>query len=49
MTERLWGVVVIGCVGALITLARRFKNKDSQAGYGVAGWTIIIIILWLRG
>jgi len=49
MTERLLGVIIIGLVGVLLTFARRFKNEDSDAGYGVAAWTIILIILWLRG
>ncbi len=47
MTETLWGVIVIGGIGALLTFARRFKNKDSEAGGGVVAWTFFLLILWL--
>jgi predicted tellurium resistance membrane protein TerC len=34
---------------ALMILARRYNNSDSNAGYGIAGWTIFIIIcMWMH-
>ena len=48
MTEKLLGVLIIGLVGAALIFARRFQNKDTNAGYGIAGWIIFIIFLWLE-
>lgn len=36
LTEKLMGIIVIACCGALLTMARRYKNPRR---YGVAGWT----------
>ena len=47
MSEKLLGIIIIGVIGSLLTLARRYKNSDGDAGYGVAGWTIIIILIWI--
>ena len=33
--------------GTLLTLARRTNNHDPDAGYGVAGWTIFLIFIYL--
>jgi len=49
MTEKTWGILIIGIIGALLTLARRFKNTDETSGSAIAGWTLFILILWLFG
>jgi hypothetical protein len=36
-------VLVIGLVSTGLIIARRWKNEDARAGYGIAGWTIFII------
>lgn len=34
--------------GFVMIFARRYKNKDADAGYCIAGWIIFaIIIIWL--
>ena len=39
------GLIVIGGTG--MTFARRWKNTDSTAGLGVAGWTVVILLfMW---
>jgi len=48
MTEKLiaTGIIMIG--SATMIFARRHNNKDKEAGYGIAGWTMVIILLmWL--
>lgn len=37
-------IIAVGLVGCLLTIIRRWKNDDSRAGVGVAGWTIVAII-----
>lgn len=39
-------VLAVGLIGVALTLARRWKNKSPEAGLGVAGWTVFII-LWV--
>lgn len=39
--------VLIGLIGTILTFARRYKNQDSSAGLGIAGWTIVFLLLWL--
>ena len=40
------GVLMVGA--AAMILARRYKNEDSEAGCGIAGWTIFIILcMWI--
>lgn len=40
------GVILLG--SAILTLARRWNNKDSSAGLGIAGWAMVIIaLMWL--
>ena len=39
--------VLIGVVGSVLTFARRYRNSDRHAGYGVAGWTVALLVLWL--
>jgi len=47
MTEKIIATAVIGIVSSLMIFARRYKNNDANAGYGIAGWTIfIILIMW---
>jgi len=38
-------LLVTGISGALLIIARRWKNKDSSAGLGIAGWTMFLLIL----
>ncbi|KKK47935.1 hypothetical protein LCGC14_3150190 [marine sediment metagenome] len=47
MSEKFYLTIIIGLIGVALTAVRRWKNKDNNAGLGVAGWTIFIIfILW---
>jgi len=47
--EKVYGSIVLLVGGALLTLARRWKNEDTTAGYGIVGWTMFIILLiWLN-
>ena len=47
MTEKILGGIIIGIVGCLLTFARRYKNKDKEAGAAIAGWTLVIVALWM--
>lgn len=38
-------MIIVGILGTALTFARRWKNRDSQAGLGIAGWTIATIFL----
>ncbi len=50
MSEKLIVTIILGSIGILLTLARRWKNPDGDAGIGVAGWTIFIILcMWYEG
>lgn len=41
------GTLLLG--GGFLTLTRRWGNKeDSEAGYGVAGWTMFLVIVILN-
>jgi len=40
-------LLFLGIGIAAITFARRWKNKDSNAGYGVAGWGIVAYIVYI--
>jgi len=45
--EKIWGTLVVGIAGALLVAARRYKNKDKEAGYTIAGWSMVIILsIW---
>lgn len=49
MEERLLGTFIVGVIGIFLTIARRYSNKDSDAGLGVAAWTLVVIVLiWLK-
>ena len=48
--EKIIATLVIGIIGIFLTLVRRWKNPDKDAGIGVAGWTVFIILcLWYEG
>ena len=47
--ERAATVFAVLLGGALLTFARRYKNQDSNAGYGVAGWAVVVTIVLLTG
>ena len=50
MSEKLIATVVIGIIGTFLTLARRWKNPDKNAGVGVAGWIVFILLcMWDEG
>lgn len=50
LMEKIIGTGVIMLCGAALTLARRYKNTDKGAGYGISGWTIFFVfILWMQG
>ena len=44
MTKTL-AILFVLLGGAALTLARRHKNQDPEAGFGTAGWTVIIALL----
>lgn len=44
MSERAAVAVVILAGGALLTFARRWNNTDADAGSGIAGWTIFLVL-----
>jgi len=47
-TEKLIATVIILFGAAALTFARRWNNEDTEAGYGVAGWAMfVIIMMWL--
>ncbi len=37
-------ILAVSISGALLTIARRYKNKDDDAGEGIAGWSLFVII-----
>ena len=43
----LIGFALIGIVEGTLTFARRYKNSNGNAGYGVAGWSVLFLLLWL--
>lgn len=45
MTERLIAIMVVGIIGITLTAVRRWKNENPKAGMGVAGWTMVAIVL----
>ena len=38
---------LIAIIASILIFARRWKNPDADAGYGIAGWAIAIIIIYL--
>ena len=42
-------IAILGLIGIGLTAARRIRNEDAHAGYGVAGWTFFIILLYVLG
>lgn len=47
MTEKLWATLIIMIGATLMIIARRYKNNNLDAGYGIAGWTMFIILcIW---
>jgi len=48
MTEKVYGSIMLVCCGTALTVARRWKNSDPNAGYGVAGWTMFgLLMIWI--
>ena len=39
--------VLIGLFGASLTVARRYNNKDTEAGSGVTAWTVVLMCIWV--
>jgi len=37
--------LIIGLIGVLLILARKYKNSDQEAGSGIAFWTLLMIII----
>lgn len=48
MSEKLIATIVIGVAGIGMTFARRYNNTDDRnAGLGVAGWTVfLLLVMW---
>lgn len=45
--QKITATMVIGVIGVLLTIARRYKNNDKSAGLGVAGWIVFILFnIW---
>jgi len=40
-------LLFLGLGIAAIVFARRWKNKDSNAGYSIAGWGVVIYIAYI--
>ena len=48
MDNKIYGTLAVGIVSTLMICARRYKNQDSDAGHGIAGWTIFILVcIWI--
>ena len=45
MTSEIIFVAVVLFGGGALVVARRWKNNDSQAGYGIAGWLIFLLLM----
>ena len=46
--EEVYGTLAVGAVSALMIFARRYKNSDPTAGYGIAGWAVLILLtIWM--
>lgn len=45
MYEKIIASAIIMFGASALVFARRYNNTDEEAGTGVAGWTIFIIIL----
>lgn len=43
--ERVLSMLVVGITGIGLTFARRYSNKDVNAGVGVAFGTLFLVIL----
>lgn len=50
-TKVFWlvGFGLIGIVGGILILARRYKNPDKDAGYRIAIWIGVLLSLWFLG
>jgi len=47
MTEKTWLTLILVVGAAVMIAARRYKNTEPNAGLGIAGWTIVILLhLW---
>jgi len=47
MTEKCIATIIICISSIMMILALRYGNHDKEAGRGVAGWTIVILLfLW---
>ena len=47
MIEKLIATGILTFGSAAMIFARRYENKDTQAGIGIAGWIIIILLfMW---
>jgi hypothetical protein len=42
-----WDILFFGLGVAAITFARRWRNSDSSAGVGVAGWGMAVFVLYM--
>ena len=45
MSPKHYSMVIIFAAGAILTLIRRWKNTDPEAGMYIAAWTLVAIIL----
>lgn len=45
MSDVAISIIAVGISGAILTIARRWKNEDSDAGYAVSGWTLVMMFL----
>ena len=47
ITTRCWITLFLMIGAAAMIAARRYKNNNHQAGYGIAGWVIFFILqMW---
>jgi hypothetical protein len=43
MTEKCWLMIIIFFGGAALTFAKRYRNKNREAGDWIVFWTLIFI------
>ncbi len=48
MTEKCYATIIVLIGSTALVFARRYKNRDTQAGYGIAGWTVLLLLLIWR-
>lgn len=45
--DRIAVALTLALIGVVLTVVRRFRNEEEEAGRGIAGWTLFFVILIL--